>query len=256
MKRKKPIGDELRKFCEIWDASDHEGKVRLSRQYELSYDSAKHVRSDNSLEYPLPRREKDSPRMRVTVDELLGMRPAVNLDFCTFDLETSNLEADFSVLLTAVIKPFGCEPMVFRFDTYPEWEKHRANDKGIVKDVSDELRKHAIIISHFGTYFDIPYLRAKILRHGLEPLPQMFAIDSWHIAKKNFKVSSRRLKNLSEYFQVGEKEPVEPGLWLEAAYNGDRAAMDRIVAHNVRDCEVLEKLACLTFPLIKSIGKL
>ena len=93
-------------------------------------------------------------------------------------------------------------------------------------------------------------------KHGVEPLPPMFGIDSWRIAKNNFKVSSRRLKNLAEYFDVGTKGGVEGGLWMDAAYNGSREAMDKIVEHNIIDVEVLEKLACISFHYLKSIPKL
>jgi len=180
----------------------------------------------------------------------------VNLDFACFDIETSNLQADFSILLTACIKPYGQEPFVFRADNYPEWQTDRANDYQITKAIAEELRKHAIIVTHYGLYFDVPFLRAKMVKHSLEPLPQMFAIDTWSIARKNYKVTSRRLKNLVDFFDIGEKEPVEGELWMKAAYNGSKEAMDRIVQHNIRDVEVLEKLACISFPYLKSIPKL
>jgi histidinol phosphatase-like enzyme len=84
----------------------------------------------------------------------------------------------------------------------------------------------------------------------------MFAVDSWRIARDNFQVSSRRLKNLAEFFEIGNKEGVEGGLWMAAAYDGSKEAMDKIVEHNVIDVEVLEKLACLSFPYLKFIRRL
>lgn len=251
--RKKPIGQEWDDFVERWDASNHEGKLALAADYEVTYDSAKHWRSEGATN---PIGNGETKPMRMSVEDLLKTRPAVNLDFCSFDVETSNLTADFSILLSAVIKPFGCPPIVFRADDYPAWIANRANDRQIVEDIVAELRKHAIIVSHYGSKFDIRYLRAKMVHHGLEPLPPMFGVDSWRIAKDNFQVSSRRLKNLGTYFNIGEKEPVDGALWMEAAYGGNREAMDRIVSHNIVDCEVLEKLAAITFPLLKSIPKL
>lgn len=247
--------EEWQEFCDFWDSLNHQDKLALAKQYGISYDTARHWRSD----CPIPTMKETGvcPKpMRITVDQLLDMQPAVNLDFAMFDLETSNLKADFSIILSAVIKPFGMPPVIFRADNYPTWEKNRGNDKGITEDIANELKRHAIIITHYGMYFDIPYLRAKMVRHGLEPLPQMFAIDSWAIARKNFQVSSRRLKNLARFFRIGEKEQVEGDLWIAAAYDGDRKAMDAIVAHNQVDCEVLEKLAAISFPYLKSIPKL
>lgn len=252
--KKKPEGQEWEDFVESWYMNNHEGKVAMAISYGATYDTAKHWISETPG--ATRKQVRAEQRMTVTVPELLAMRPSVHLDFVCLDIETSNLNADFSILMTACIKPFGQESIVFRADNYPEWKTERANDYKITKAISDELRRHAIVIAHFGSGFDIPFLRAKMVKHGIEPLPQMFGIDSWRIAKNNFKVSSRRLKNLADYFDIGEKEPVEGGLWMAAAYNGDKEALDRIVAHNVRDVEVLERLACISFPYLRSIPRL
>lgn len=251
--KKRPEGEDFVAWCTAWDETDHDGKLLLAKSFGVTYDTAKHWRSEGVVP---TRKQVKEPKMTVTVPELLAMRPSVNLDFVCFDLETSNLNADFSILLTACIKPYGQETIVFRADDYPTWEKERANDSQITKDIAKELRRHAIVIGHYSQKFDIPFLRAKMTKHGLEPLPPMFGIDSWRIAKNNFKVSSRRLGNLATYFDIGEKEPVEGGLWMEAAYNGSREAMDRVVAHNTVDVEVLERLACISFPYLRSIPRL
>lgn len=253
---KKPkCEEEWQAWCDEWDASNHQAKLDMANYCGVSYDTARHWRSD----CPIPTMKETGvcPKpMKITVDQLLDMQPAVNLDFVSFDLETSNLKADFSIILSAVIKPFGQDPVVLRADNYSTWEKNRGDDKQITTDIAEELKRHAIVITHYGMYFDIPFLRAKMVRHQQEPLPQMFAIDSWAIARKNFQVSSRRLKNLARFFRIGEKEQVEGDLWIDAAYNGDRKAMDAIVSHNIVDCEVLEKLAAISFPYLKSIPKL
>jgi len=251
--RRKPSGEAWNDLVDDWYTSAHEGKIRLAQSYGVTFDTAKHWISDSGA---TRKQVKIEPRMTVTIPELLSMRPAVHLDFVCFDLETSNLQADFSILLTACIKSYGQETLVFRADNYPEWQTNRANDYQIVKAVSDELRKHAIVVGHFSSGFDIPFLRAKMTKHGIEPLPQMFGVDSWRIARQNFRVSSRRLQNLASFFDLGEKEGVERGIWMEAAYNGGKEAMDKIVAHNIRDVEILEKLACISFPFLRSIPRL
>ena len=252
-RKKRPEGKEFDDFVAKWYSSSHQEKLALAKRYGVSYETARHLISDSGS---TRKRVKIEPNMTITVPELLAMKPSVNLDFVCFDIETSSLQADFSILLTACIKPYGQEAIVFRADDYPEWDKERANDYQITRDTAMELRKHAIVIGHFSSRFDIPFLRAKMTKHGFEPLPQMFGIDTWRIARQNFKVSSRRLKNLADYFDIGEKELVEGGLWMEAAYNGSREAMDKIVAHNQKDVEILERLAGLSFPYLRSIPKL
>lgn len=251
--KKKPEGQDFENWCGLWDEATHEGKVELARLGLVTYDTAKHWRSEG--EVPIRKRE-EKLRMTITVPELLAMRPSVNLDFVCFDIETSNLKADFSILMVACIKPYGQEAITFRADDYPEWTSDRANDSKITKDIAKELRKHAIVIGHYSQKFDLPYFRAKMVKHGLEPLPPMFGIDTWRIAKNNFQVSSRRLQNLVRFFDIGEKGQVDGELWMRAAYNGDKESMDEIVDHCIKDVEVLEKLACISFPYLKSIPKL
>ena len=253
-KRKRPEGKDWEDFVEDWYVCKHQGKVSLAEDFGVSYDTAKHWVSESGAT-----RKQVEPverRMTITVPELFAICPSVHLDFVCFDIETSSLQADFSVLLTACIKPYGQETIVFRVDDYPEWKTDRANDYSITRAIAEELKRHAIVIGHYSSKFDIPFLRAKMVKHGLEPLPQMFGIDTWRIAKNNFKVSSRRLKNLASYFDIGEKEIVDGNTWMEASYNGTREAMDEIVAHNKKDVEILERLACISFPYLRSIPKL
>ena len=252
--RKKPVGQEWEQFEALWHGSNHEEKVELCGIHDTTYDVGKKWVSEGKTDPP----EEELPRIQMTREDILDMPSTMNLDFVSFDLETSNLKADFSILLTAAIKPFGQPTMVFRADNYPAWEHDRANDRQIVADIAEELAKHAVIMTHYGSSgnFDVPYLRAKMVHHRLQPLPPLFSIDTYKVAKSNFQVSSRRLKSLASFFDIGEKELVEGSLWLEAAYNGSREAMDKIVAHNIQDVIILEKLANLSFPYIKSIPRL
>lgn len=260
MKRIQPEGSEWDDFVREWNKRDHIGKVNMARLYGVSYDLAKHWISNagEAGKGQVKEEETDDDEV-LTVDDILKSTNGVNLDFVTFDLETTNLKADFSIVLAAVIKPFGRPPVVFRADEFEAWNRNRADDCEIICAVAEELSKHAIVVTHYGTGFDIPYLRAKMVKYGLQPLPPMFGVDSYSIAKQNFEVSSRRLKNLARYFDLGDKTDVEGELWMEAAYGAPKVAnkaLDKIVDHNIKDCELLEKLACLSFPYLKAIRRL
>jgi len=181
---------------------------------------------------------------------------SVNLDFVCFDLETTNLTADFSIILCACIKPFGRAPIVFRADECNKnWKTHRMDDTIIVQKIAKELSKHAIVITHYGSKFDLPFLKAKMAKCCIPTLPPMFNIDTWRIAKNNFQIGSRRLANMSVYFELGKKSGVDGPLWLKAGMDGDKKAMDEIVEHNIQDVILLERLASLSFPYLKSIPK-
>jgi len=253
--KKQPNGAELEKLVEQWYSTDHEGKVQLAKEFKVSYGTMKHWLSDLGLTRKQVR--TDIPTMTVTAPELLAVSPSVELDFVMFDLETSGFDADWDILLTAAIKPYGKEPITFRADNYPEWTTNRADDRGITIDIASELRKHAIVIGHYSERFDVRFIRAKMFRHGLEPLPPMFGLDTWRIAKNNFKVSNRRMKSLSIFARIPlPKEEPDGDRWMRAAFGGEKEALDKILAHNIDDVLILERLACISFPYVKSIPRL
>lgn len=263
-KRLKPIGQDLVEWCQRWDLGSHTDKIRLCKEFGIEYDSGKHWRSESAdipkstADYPMLSYSEEGVEEQEIVSEILAIQPKVHLDFVSFDIETTNLKADFSVLLTACIKPYGQESITFRVDDYTSWWADRANDKDICNDISKELSRHAVIVTHYGSSyrFDLPYLRAKMMKYGLPPLPPMFGIDTFSLAKANMCVSSRRLKALSRFLNLGEKEEVEGGLWLDAAMNGTRSSIDQILEHNKQDCVILERLAAVTFPYARSMRRL
>ncbi len=258
--RKKPIGEEWLTFVDEWYNLDHSGKLSLCSKYGVTYDTARHWLCEGNTTPPPIVAAEPAPEPELNYDEVarefLEIPCTVDLDFVAFDIETTGLEADFSVILCACIKPFGKEAVTFRSDHYPKWLRDRSNDMNIVIDIANELSKHAIVLTHYGSKFDVRYLRAKMARYALPPLPPMFGVDTYTIAKQNFKVSRRRLETLGEYFGLGKKSPVTGNLWMKAGMNGDRAALDAIVAHCQVDVALLERLGALSFPYLKSIPKL
>jgi len=252
-KRKKPMGQEYEALKDDYYKANHAGRVALARRFGIHLDSLKHWISQGDTPSVEP---DDTDNTGIALDGLLVLNPAIKLDFVSFDIETSGLQADFAITLCACIKPFGQPPVVFRADDYPEWNYCRADDHRIIADIVTELSRHAIVIGHYGSRFDIPFIRAKSVKYGLPLLPPIFGIDTWLIARQNFRLASRRLKALSRYFDLGQKSDVEGPLWMDAAFDGNKEALDAIVEHNIVDCELLEKLACITFPYLKSIRKL
>jgi hypothetical protein len=515
--RKKPSGQEWQTFAEAWRAADHDGKIALTQKVGVTYDTAKHwiTEGDTSLAQGCEGQgfEGVSGETDSLVGEILATVSRVHLDFVSFDLETTNLKADFSVVLSAAIKPYGLDTKVYRADNYSAWQQgQRHDDHEIIVDISRELARHAIVVTHYGcltlghriltsdlnwqrvetlavgdkligfeeeapsaghhrqlrestvvstgidgrevweitlsdgtvleatpdhkwllpiffqsgwngygwkrtdelsigdvfsrifpvwniasdfasgylsgiidgegcltqrscergqtidlriaqnegvvlsrvlqildkqevpctlckeekgdcqhvlitggretileligrvrpkrilqkldvnklgsikqmkekeavtvtglrrmgirsvvvlgtstgTYiaegflthnsgFDLPYLRAKMTRYNLPPLPPMFGVDTYRIAKDSFLVSRRRLEALAEYFNLGEKHGIESNIWMRAGMDGDTKALDEVVAHNIVDVIILEKLASVSLPYMRSMRRL
>ncbi|KKL14685.1 hypothetical protein LCGC14_2513240, partial [marine sediment metagenome] len=84
------------------------------------------------------------------------------ISIATFDIETSNLSADFGRVLCAVVKQVGKKPIIFRGDTYASWKKgNKYDDSMLVKDIIEELNKHDVLIAHNGMKFDRPFLNTR-----------------------------------------------------------------------------------------------
>ncbi len=254
--RKRPEGKDWQWFIDTWYNSDHNGKMKLATQFNVSYDTMKHWVSESGA----TRKQLvdfEDPDLSGAIREVLAIPTKTQLDFVSFDIESSELKADFSALLSAAIKPFGREAIVFRADTYANWkEGRRADDLELCRDITNELARHAVVITHYGTGFDLRYIRAKLMHHALPALPPMFAVDTYYIAKANMMVGSRRLDAICKYLRLGLKSVVEGATWVEAALNGSKEAMDEVVAHNIQDCILLEKLAMIMFPYMRSVKRL
>ncbi len=515
-KRQKPEGKEWERLVTIYPDYNHEEKLRLARGYGVTLDTLKHWVSEGSTRKQVKEetmKDFSDPNLSGAIREVLAIPTRTKLDFVSFDIETSDLKADFSALLSAVIKPYGQEGIVFRADSYPNWQEgRRAEDLEICRDITNELAQHAIVITHYGcltpehkvltinlqwkpvvtlnvgdkligfeeeplsvghhrrllessvvstgtdvrevweiilsdgtqlkatpdhrwllpivlpnswngyhwkrtdelkigdifnrifpvwqevdwyesgylsgildgegslsqhdcergncidirisqneglvleqtklfltrlnfkytyadirnktckvltllggrsealrllgsirptrllskldvnklgsikqmqekqpitvvglrklekdivvtlgtstgtyiaegflthnTGFDLRYTRAKMMRHGLPALPPMFAVDTYYLAKANMMISRRRLDTICKYLSLGLKSVVEGATWVEAALNGSSEALDEIVAHNIQDCILLEKVATVMFPYMRSIKRL
>lgn len=173
---------------------------------------------------------------------------------CVFDLETTNLTADFGVVLCGVVKGDATEPKIFRADDLNRrWRAKRSDDSAVVKAIVAELEQYDIWIAHNGAKFDVPYLRSRLLRHGAGELPVKKLVDPVLLARNKLRLSYNSLEKVADHLGCNSKTTVDPSMWLRAALDGEREAMDYIVEHCVQDVLVLEKVifalkgCCTTF---------
>ena len=163
---------------------------------------------------------------------------------CCFDLETSSLNANFGIVLCAVLRGSDKKrPIVLRGDTYEAWASNRSNDSDLVGSIADALSCYDVLVAHNGARFDIPFLRTRMARWGLPAFPNKKVVDPVQLARNKLRMSSNSLAALASLIQAGEKTVVDANMWLEASLDGNKQAMDYIVKHCIRDVEILEKVA-------------
>lgn len=174
---------------------------------------------------------------------------------CSFDLETSSLDGDWGIILCAVIKPAGQKGKLFRIDELSkDWVRgKRSNDKPLVEAIVKELSRYDVVAAHFGSMFDFPFLRTRMLAHGMPPLPKQKLIDPWSVAKKNLKFKRNSLDSITSLLGCNSKTSVDQAVWRKAMFDGDRKALKYISDHCLADCEMLEQVViklkgyCTTF---------
>lgn len=171
----------------------------------------------------------------------------------SFDLETSNLNANFGIILCAVIKPFDGPCTILRGDSYRSWRKKRSDDSALCRDIRAELERYDIWIAHNGTNFDIPFLRTRLMRTG-ERLAQPKIVDPVKLARRYLRLGYNSLEQVAAQFGYYGKTKVEGRYWMEAVLDGSVEAMDYIVAHCVADVKLLEKVADKLGHLVPRIG--
>jgi uncharacterized protein YprB with RNaseH-like and TPR domain len=175
-----------------------------------------------------------------------------------FDLETTNLSADFGVILCACIKPAHGRMIVLRGDELcPTWKRGRSNDKQLVEAIANCLKTYDILVAHNGLRFDIPFLRTRLARWGLPPFPAKKLLDPVQVARRNLRMSGNSLDRIGDLLIASKKTPVTGETWLAAALDGSKRAMDYIVDHCRKDvlmlCELVDHLKSYS-PTFNSFG--
>ena len=171
---------------------------------------------------------------------------------CSWDLETTNLSADFAVLLCSTVKGLGRPPVTFRIDASPRYEKDRADDSYVVRKTVEELSKYVIDIGYNTQRFDLPFLYSRMLAHGMDTrvLRHLRHVDLIWAVRYRMRLRSARLEVAIEHLQAKEhKTPLVGRVWAKAAA-GDRKAISEIVRHNVQDVKALEEIALKLAPLM------
>jgi len=158
-----------------------------------------------------------------------------------WDLECTNLNANFGYILCAGVKELGKKGVkLFSVADYPGYKKDPTNDEKLVKDVRDYLSDAGAFITWYGQRFDVPFLNTRLTAYSLKPLPPVPHIDGWRIAREKLKLHSNRLASVSSFLDIEEKTPLNGPIWIKASA-GDPSALKYVIKHCKQDVLVLEQ---------------
>ena len=120
-------------------------------------------------------------------------------------------------------------------------ESLEQNDSRIVQTMTDLFEEADFVVAHNGKRFDVPLLRARVVKNRMRPMKTVRCIDTLVIAK-SMKFESNKLDSLCNYLDIGRKmETTGIGLWMKCM-NGDKQALAKMLEYNKQDVSLLEEL--------------
>lgn len=115
------------------------------------------------------------------------------------------------------------------------------DDYHVVKELHSVLMEADLIVGHNSDGFDWKIFNTRCIKHGLPPVPKIRSVDTYKIAKKEFKFSSNKLDYIAKYLGVGQKLETQEGLWLRAL-KGDKKAIKDMLKYNKVDVIITEEV--------------
>ena len=169
---------------------------------------------------------------------------------CSYDIETTNLNAAWGRVLCVVVKPWGRKEEVFRMT------RASSDDRRVVEAAIHRLNDFSVHIAHNGRNFDRPFLNGRATMLGIEGLKTgQKLIDPCVIARRHLRTGSNSLDALSQHFGLEEgKYHIPPEVWVKAALDHNREAMLTLVERCKSDCRVLEGVAKHLLPYVGNIN--
>lgn len=158
------------------------------------------------------------------------------------DIETSDLKADFGIVLTWCLK-FKKDKNIYSGVITKKDIENRIFDKRIVKELLDILEEVDVVVTYYGTNFDIPFLRTRAEKFRLN-FPIFGSIFHWDLyfkVKRLFQTHRKSLRVITHFLGIDGKTEIDPDIWFIAQY-GDEKALREVLDHNEHDVIILEKL--------------
>lgn len=122
------------------------------------------------------------------------------------------------------------------------------NDKEMLEKFIEVYEQADMVVGHNSNVFDIPWIRARLLYHGLPPLPKVRFYDTKKEAQRAFYLNSNRLDYIAKYIGSEGKQSVGYGLWLDILINNSKKALRTMVKYCKQDVLELEKVFRAIYP--------
>jgi len=129
------------------------------------------------------------------------------------DIETTNLQSDYGSVLMVSILPYNEDKVT----TYSVKRNAIGNDQKVVREAVEHLNEMACWCTFYGKMFDIPFLRSRLLKWGMNlELDKRHHIDLYWIIRANTNTSRRSQAHLLNWLGTPhEKMSVSASTWSD-----------------------------------------
>ena len=159
-----------------------------------------------------------------------------------FDIETSHLKANIGIMLNWSVKYLSGE---LKHDciTRKEAIDPDRQDKRIVQTLIRELENADLVVTYYGTGFDLPFIRtrAEILGLDFPGYAHLKHFDMYYLVRAKLQLHSNRLAVATETLGIEGKTALPPAIWQKARL-GDKDALAYAAEHCDEDVLILERL--------------
>jgi uncharacterized protein YprB with RNaseH-like and TPR domain len=179
-----------------------------------------------------------------------------------FDIESTGLSADFGIMLMYAWKWEGedevnCRSLLDTPETMVLPPEKR--DAILVKELLELFNEADIIVAHYGSKFDCPFIQTRALIHGYHVADVRWAkiLDPCITARKQLKFQSNRMDNIAEALGFSErKSSVPKNIWYRShTFDGlwFTDAITQMIDYCKQDVVVLYKVAKALAPMAKHL---
>ena len=124
---------------------------------------------------------------------------------------------------------------------YSEMVKVGATDQALTETLQYQISQADAVVAHFGDGHDMPMIRTRCLKWGLGPLKPVVQIDTWKIAKRQFKLFNNKLDYIAQFLGQSQKIETDFDLW-KRVMAGDPKARREMLRYNKEDVRVLNRV--------------
>jgi len=158
------------------------------------------------------------------------------------DIEASNLDANWGFMLSWCIKYRDDDKIVSDIITQKELFEFKF-DKRLVKTLIEELKNVDIVVTYYGTGFDLPFIRTRAMGYNIE-FPEFGSVYHWDLyykVRSKMKTHRKSLEVVTKFLGIQGKTHLESEWFMKAKY-GNKNALKDLLHHNEEDVIILEKL--------------